>query len=241
MSKYYYQKSDSVFRKRVIKLLGSVMLLSGAAVASYIFFPLISWQIYFSPALASSLTTPIPKQEVLSASIVEGITRQAGNVLSGIDYTNAQNWFSHGPVRRGDPKVPSFSISIPKIKVENAKVSTTDTQLSNHLINYPGTAIPADEGNSVIFGHSTLPQLFDNKNYKTIFANLYLLKSGDVIIADVSGIKYTYRIVDISIVDAEDASIFNQDLSGSYLTLVTCTPPGTTWKRLIVKSKLEKI
>ena len=30
-----------------------------------------------------------------------------------------------------------------------------------------------------------------------------------------------------------------RDTTDSYLTLVTCTPPGTTWKRLIIKAKLE--
>ena len=92
----------------------------------------------------------------------------------------------------------------------------------------------------MIFGHSTLPQLFNPKNYKTIFANAYLLKENDLIYATVENITYKYRVYNISVVDPKDTSIFTQDLNDSYITLVTCTPPGTIWKRLIIKARLEK-
>ena len=50
-----------------------------------------------------------------------------------------------------------------------------------------------------------------------------------------------YKIFNIRIVEQTDTYIFEQNYDNSYLTLVTCTPPGTIWKRLIIKAKLEKI
>ena len=93
----------------------------------------------------------------------------------------------------------------------------------------------------MIFGHSTLPQLFNAKDYKTIFANAYKLKNGDIIYATVKGVKYSYKIFKTIVVDPSDTSALEQDYDNSYLTLVTCTPPGTTWKRLVIKSRLERI
>lgn len=241
MSKYFYQKANKNFKRKVRRIAGVIILLIGILISSYIFFPLLSWQIYFAPAFAYNLESPIPRPEVINPNLVGSLISQAGMIISGVDYENAQNWFSNAPGVNSKPSVSSFTISIPKLNIQNAIVSTIDTDLSNHLVNYPGTAIPAGKGNSVIFGHSTLPQLFDSSNYKTIFANAYLLKEGEFIYANVNGIIYKYKIFNISVVNPNETSIFNQDPTDSFITLVTCTPPGTTWKRLIIKARLEKL
>ncbi len=132
-------------------------------------------------------------------------------------------------------------MSIPAIDIKDAIVSTNDYDLSKHLVNYQGTSTPPNLGNSVIFGHSTLPQLYDPTDYKTIFANVLKLKIGDDIFTNVNGVKYNYKIFNIYVVDANDTSIFTQTYDNSYITIVTCTPPGTVWKRLIIKARLEKI
>jgi len=80
------------------------------------------------------------------------------------------------------------------------------------LVNYQGTGIPGKNGNAVIFGHSTLPQLFNPKDYKTIFANTYKLKDGDTIYVIINNITYTYKIFKIVIVDPDDSSALVQKL-----------------------------
>ncbi len=163
------------------------------------------------------------------------------NAISGIDFNNAANWL---PPSYKETSVvenlPTYYISIPKLNIENATVSTIDTDLSSHLVHFPGTSLPPNKGTAAIFGHSTLPQLYDRKNYKTIFANIHELKIGDNIIVSSNNTLYTYKISDMIITDPEDTSYLSQKYDGSYLDIVTCTPPGTTWKRLIVKSRLEK-
>lgn len=138
-------------------------------------------------------------------------------------------------------KTTHYKLSIPKVKIETAEVSAIDTDLNAHLVHFPGTALPPNKGNAVIFGHSTLPQLYDPTNYKTIFANVHNLTIGDKFLVKIDDTIFTYKIYSISIVDADDTSYLAQPSDDSYLTVVTCTPPGTIWKRLIIKSKLEKI
>ncbi len=240
MAKYYYSKNGDRL-KRNLRLISILCAIVGISLISYVLFPIISWQIYFQPAFASqSITFPIPRANIVVASLIS----QAKSSIDGTDYTRTENWFPNfNPVnsQRSQNGTPFYTISIPKINIEEAVVSTIDTDLTKHLVNYSGTSIPAENGNAVIFGHSTLPQLFNAKDYKTIFANAYKLKNGDKIYAFVKGVKYSYKIYKIIIVDSSDSSALEQDYDNSYLTLVTCTPPGTIWKRLVIKSRLESI
>lgn len=241
MSKHYY-KGRSVHRKKILKIVSMAVLLCGISVLFYIFFPLILWQVYVSRALAyDNVKAPIPTNAVISSDSIKNLLSSAANVISGVDYTNAQNWFpnlSYGPSKT---KVPSYTISIPRIGIEDAEVTTIDNNLTRHLVNYPGTAIPGEMGNAVIFGHSTLPTLFNKRDYKTIFANIHTLEENDRIVAKINNATYSYKVVSISVVDPDDTSSLAQTYDDSYLTLVTCTPPGTIWKRLVIKARVEKI
>lgn len=244
-NKYYYKKTDKKNYRVIIRLLGLLIFAGSVFSLVYFFFPLISWQIYFAPALNSqSFTSPIPKNKIVNAFTIKSLLSQASTNINGVDYTNAENWFPNFNPKTGNvEKIPtaSYTISVPALKIEKAIVSTTDHDLSQHLINYNGTSIPPEKGNAVIFGHSTLPQLFKAGDYKTIFANLYKLKVGDQIYVNLDKISYLYKIYNIAVVDPTDNSIFTQNYNDSFLIIVTCTPPGTTWKRLVIKTRLEKI
>lgn len=161
--------------------------------------------------------------------------------LSGIDYTHAENWYPSVEKEEIPHRIHTYSLSIPTIGVLDAEVSTIDTDLTSHMVQYNSKATPPEVGNAVVFGHSTLPQLFNPKDYKTILAKAYRLKKGDTIIATVNGVAYMYKIQTVRVVDAEDTSIFEKKRDDSYLTLVTCTPPGTIWKRLVLQAKLQAI
>lgn len=235
MGKYYYKKNAKPNLKKYLRLTSGLLLLIGVSIILYVLFPIISWQIYFNPSFASqNITSSIPHSNIVDL---------AKNSVDGTDYTKAENWFPNfNPSLNSEQVQTSFyTISIPSIKIENAEVSTVDTDLKKHLVNYQGTSIPGQNGNAAIFGHSTLPQLFNAKDYKTIFANAYKIRNDDVIYAMVNGVTYTYKVFNIKVVDSDDSSALSQNYNDSYLTLVTCTPPGTIWKRLVIKARLEKI
>ena len=106
------------------------------------------------------------------------------------------------------------------------------------LIQYPGTALPGQYGNPVVFGHSVLPQFFNPQNYKTIFSTLPTLKEGDEILIDFDGITYRYEVVSLHEVLPENVSVLEQRYNTEYLTLITCVPPGTYLRRLVVTARL---
>ncbi|OGH30886.1 MAG: hypothetical protein A3J69_00640 [Candidatus Levybacteria bacterium RIFCSPHIGHO2_02_FULL_42_12] len=236
MTKYYYvYNTHGMHGKRLLRLFSFGLLSLGVGILVYVLIPLVNWQLYFLSAFASQyFSSPIPQNALVASS-------PQSTFASSIDYTNAKNWFPNAPKGKTIPSISSYTLSIPKIGIANATVSTIDNNLASHLVHYEGTALPPTNGNTVIFGHSTLPQLFNAKDYKTIFAKAHLLAPGDKVYLSVSGVQYAYRIYSTIVVDPSETSIFNQDYAYSHLTLVTCTPPGTVWKRLIIKARIEKL
>ena len=244
MSKYYYKKGETLSFKKWFRILGLGIFILGLIIVLYVLSPVILWQIYFFPTFASqNVTAPIPKSNIVSSDTISTLTPQTKRSTESYDYIDAKAWFPNfNPSHAlGKPKVLSYILSIPKIRIKDALVSTTDMDLGKHLVNYQGTGIPGDFGNAVIFGHSTLPQLYNPKDYKTIFSNIYKLGIGDNIYSTVNGVTYLHKIFNITVVDPDDTSVFTQNYNNSYLTLVTCTPPGTIWKRLVIKAKLSKV
>ena len=243
MTRYYYTKEKKRNRRNLLRFFAAIIAFSGMITTTYIFFPLISWRIYFAPAFATGdIAIPIPKTTIVDETTVKSLISQVSDTISGVNYTNAENWFpTFNPGTKTNPKINTYTLTIPKLRIKNAIVSTTDYDLGIHLVQYAGTATPPEKGNAVIFGHSTLPQLFNPNDYKTIFAHAYTLGVGDEIFATIDTVSYRYKINSITVVNPTDTSIFSQEVDSPYLTLVTCTPPGTTWKRLIIKTRLEKI
>lgn len=244
MSKYIYKKASvKRFRnpkKLTARLIGAVSLCIGFILLLYFFFPLLSYQLFLAPVIeASEIEVPIPKYLVKQHE--NGLNGVFSQGISAImkDYTDARNWYPEIPSVQDEKLVESYLISIPKLKIENAIVKTNDYSLSKHLVHYSGTSNPGKKGTAVIFGHSTLPQLFDQRNYKTIFATLHNLENGDEFFITLGDTKFKYKIFSITITTPNDVNMFSQSYDNSYITLVTCTPPGTVWKRLVIRASLE--
>ncbi|MFI5265331.1 MAG: sortase domain-bontaining protein, partial [Candidatus Levyibacteriota bacterium] len=185
MEQYVFKKKNHLPR-RVRKITGAVVVLAGFLILLYFFFPLISYQVFFGSQ--DGLEVPVPKYTVVGRNSFASLLTQGVTQLT-TDYTDARNWYPQ--VRPSNTTtVSSYSLSIPKLKIEDAQVSTIDYDLARHLVQFAGTAIPGQNGTAIIFGHSTLPQWFDPKNYKTIFATLHLIKEGDEIFTRVNGVTY---------------------------------------------------
>lgn len=237
MGKIYTKKNPQRLRK-ILRIGGLSMCLSGVLFLLYFSFPLISFNLYLRPVFASQgITSPIPKTTILNDASIKSLIQTAANSLSGVDYTNAQNWFPSLQEVQTQAAVTYYTLSVPKLGITEAHVSTINNDLSANLVHYPGTTIPSEKGNAVIFGHSTLPQLYKEGDYNTIFAYAHTLKTGDTLEITIAGQKVVYSVYNITITDPSDTSFFTQNFDDQYLTLVTCTPPGTTWKRLIIKAK----
>lgn len=141
----------------------------------------------------------------------------------------------------------NFFIQVPKIKINNGLIKTNSFEMNpeGFIGHYAGTSLPGERGNTFIYGHSVMPFMFNEKNYKTIFSNLHKLENGDEVIIRYASKKYTYKVIESTILKPEEVDPFNlvsKDLkNSSTISLMTCTPPGTTLKRLIVNAVLLKI
>lgn len=224
----------------MLRLGGLGISLTGILFSLYFFFPLISWELYVKPVFASqAFASPIPKTSVMTQDYIRSLWQNTTKTLGG----TGEGWMPTSSTYKEvdvTPQISYYYMSIPKLHIENALISTVDVDVNSHLVHFPGTAIPPAKGNAAIFGHSTLPQLYDPKNYKTIFANIHTLTVGDTFMVNVNNSLYTYRIFSITVVEPTDTSYLTQDYSKSHITIITCTPPGTIWKRLILRAELQE-
>lgn len=205
----------------------------GAATITTVAYPILSFGFIYSPKFQNAPTIPL-----VSADSGPSFTPELINTT--FDYTNANNWFpADSPKIDLENKFPkTYSLSIPKLGIDGATVIYGATDLKKSLIHYPETAMPGELGNSVIFGHSTLPQFFSPTNYSTIFSTLHTLELGDEILASYDGVEYQYVIASMYEVDPSNLSPLAQRYDRRYLTLITCTPPGTYLRRLIVVAEV---
>jgi sortase A len=229
-------------RRKVSKTISASSMFLGIVMLGMVFYPIAEWQLtYQSKAPIQKLIKPTP----LNLTDTKSTTGQvlANETKKSSDLTKASNWFPDAKTSPPDEinNITEFFISIPKLKIENAMVKVGGEDLNQSLINYKGTASPGNYGNSVIFGHSVLPPFFNPKDYHTIFSTLPTLKIGDEITAIVDKVEYRYTVYELRTVDPTDISVLEQKYDDSYLSLVTCTPPGMDWKRLIVRAKLTPL
>jgi sortase A len=142
------------------------------------------------------------------------------------------------------PVGPEPRVMVPKINV-NAPVVYGLTDLSeqsaqkalvNGVIHYPiagASAFPGQNGNAVFLGHSS-SDFFKPGNYKFIFVQLNRLKVGDLFYLDFESKRYTYRVSETRIINPNEVGTLAIGSDKPYATLITCDPPGTAHRRLIV-------
>lgn len=92
---------------------------------------------------------------------------------------------------------------------------------------------PGQNGNTVLSGHSSNDWI-DSGEEKYIFARLDKLTKGDTIYANYKGTRYTYSVTDTAIVTPKQLDALDRGNDKPILTLITCTPLGTSEKRLLV-------
>src|SRR5579883_249852 len=96
MSKYYFHKPVKriLITIMAVRFLGICLFVIGITTVFYVFSPLIIWQFTLAPAFADSqITSPVPQRNVLTPSILKSLVANSLQHLSGVDYTDASNWF----------------------------------------------------------------------------------------------------------------------------------------------------
>lgn len=204
------------------KLFSLGFLATGIFLLLQIILPVVSFKLFEA------------SQKMGSSLLVSPQTPKNGKVLGVSIKTDEKfSYFVSNSKRESKPKFNEFTVSIPKLKIDHAKVLVDSNDFSRTLGHLPGSALPGEKGNVFISGHSALSQFLSIQN--AVFAQLPDIKKGMMILVEAGGAKFNYRVVDIKIVDPTDMSVIAPpDDQGRYISLMTCVPPGINLKRLIV-------
>lgn len=142
-----------------------------------------------------------------------------------------------------DIEIEKININVPMVwsKTEDDRQMLKD--LENGVAHFANTSAPGQNGNMIVSGHSS-NYIWAKGNYNHIFKNLNDLNKGDIIIVRTiqkNGrvLAYKYAVTEKFISSADDERIF-ADSKNPTLTLTTCWPIGTTFKRAIIKAEIVK-
>jgi len=241
----YIKDKNYSTKKKTINFFSYMFLIAGSLLLFWSFYPILSFMIYSNLFLKNNINMPISQNNTTSSLKEANSILGAFSVFSNNlrDYTQASIWFPASPQFNQPSKltVKEYNLSIPKLNIKKARVVVGGEDLAKSLVHYLPQSLPGEYGNVAIFGHSTLPQLYNPKDYKTIFTYLSSLEKGDKIYLNVGEFEYQYEVTSLFIVKPKDISVLEQKKDDSYLTLVTCEPPGTWLERLVVTAKLTKI
>ncbi len=158
-------------------------------------------------------------------------------------------------IRNGyDPSVPgdarpSVEVVIDRIGVvapvvlsEDPTEAAIQDDLERGIVRYPDTANPGQAGNAFLTGHSS-NYAWAAGAYNRILSRLDELAEGDIVtLRTVQGngktTEYSYHVTKKFVAAPDDPRLFEKTEDPT-LTLATCWPLNTSWKRLVVKATLE--
>lgn len=159
----------------------------------------------------------------ISQSLIPSKLNEATTQESAPPMDNIANNFVH---------IPLIPIDAPIVWDVQNTPEEMKTALEKGVAQVRGTAHPGETGNIFITGHSS-NYPWAKGSYNNIFALLDKLSVGDKVQIKYEGVNYLYVIKEIKVVAPNDTSVM-QPTSSPILTLMTCTPVGTSLRRLIV-------
>ena len=139
---------------------------------------------------------------------------------------------------------PEPRLIIPKLNVDvpvrfDIRFSDVMEAMNNGVAHYRiagASAYPGEIGNFVITGHSA-GDIYSSNPYKYIFSGLERLEDGDLIYVNYKSVRYTYRVIKKEVIEPTNVAALVVDTDKPLLTLITCTPLGTSRYRLLVTAE----
>jgi LPXTG-site transpeptidase (sortase) family protein len=132
--------------------------------------------------------------------------------------------------------IPTINLSATIANPATTDSEVLDTALLKGAVRYPTSAKLGEQGNVILFGHSSYLPVVYNQAYKT-FDGIQKLHTGDTITVYSSGTSYDYAVDTVTKEDANSAAI-PLTVSGSVLTLSTCNSFATKSDRFVVTAHL---
>jgi LPXTG-site transpeptidase (sortase) family protein len=131
--------------------------------------------------------------------------------------------------------IPKINAQIPVVYGQTSiNEDIIENALESGVVHYPTTVLPGQNGNAAFFGHSS-NNIFNKGKYKFAFVMLRHLVEGDTFYLTYQGKVYAYKVISRRVVDPSEVGVLGP-VPGqtATATLITCDPPGTSLKRLVV-------
>ena len=135
-----------------------------------------------------------------------------------------------------DPRliIPKLNVDVPvHFGISLSEVMPAMADGVAHYRIAGASAFPGEIGNLVITGHSA-GDVYSSNPYKYIFSGLERLEDGDLIYVNYNSARYTYSVYKKEVVEPSNVAALVIDTDKPVLTLVTCTPLGTSRYRLLL-------
>ncbi len=133
-------------------------------------------------------------------------------------------------------KIPAINLSVAVLNPNTTNIRLLDKALLSGAVRYPLSATLGENGNVIIFGHSSYLLIPFDEPYKT-FNGIQNLKKGEHILVSSKTKTYIYSVDTESKKNISSAAIPLQ-VSGSILTLSTCDSFGKKSDRFVVTAHL---
>jgi len=200
--------------------------------------------VHYQLAFKAEKVEPTPGGEKITPTPIRAVTPTA------VPFANTSFF---GQLAGGDkielitPVSTRFGLVIPKIGANApiiANVNAADPKaylpvLKKGVAHALGTVFPGVVGNIFLFAHST-DNFWNVGRYNAIFYLLKEMDKGDEVDLIYKGRRYIYKVTNKVIAEATEVKYLTKQTNFEQLTLQTCWPPGTTFKRLIVIARPEK-
>lgn len=132
--------------------------------------------------------------------------------------------------------IPSIDLDVQIHNPESTNVAVLDEALLTGAVRYPASAELGEDGNVILFGHSSYLPIVQNQAFKA-FNEIQDLKKGERITVYGETAVFVYAVTDVASASAEDAAI-PLTAEGRILTLATCDSFGKKTDRFIVTAEL---
>lgn len=133
-------------------------------------------------------------------------------------------------------RIDAIDLDLPVLNPETRSIAALDEVLKDGPARYVDSALLGEKGNILIFGHSSHLPIVHNQMYKA-FNKIPDLKEGDTIEIEGEGKIYSYRVLTVRSVNAEEG-IIDLKREGNRLTIVTCDTLTSKSARFVVDAEL---
>ena len=134
--------------------------------------------------------------------------------------------------------IPSLRMESVVVNPASADIAALDAALLQGVVRHPGSAKLGEDGNVVIFGHSSYLPVVHNPLFKA-FNGVQKLSPGATITLSSSDTVFEYQVVKVTRADAR-ADAIPLNVSGKRLTLITCDSFRSEDDRFIVEADFVK-